>query len=53
MGDINSEEYARWEEGFSDGFESAIDILKVAKKFEDTGFQPERILQDKLDSLKN
>lgn len=41
-----------WEEGFNAGFDKAIRILQIAQKFEDTGFNPEDILEDKLEEIK-
>ena len=51
MGDINTLEYGAWETGFDRGWENAIDLLKIAKELEERGFDSERILQEKLDSL--
>ena len=48
MFDDNS---ASWEEGFSDGFDSAIDLLKIAKKFEDSGYDAEDVLKEKLEEI--
>ncbi len=53
MGNINTPEYGAWEEGFSMGLDQAIRILQVAKKFEDTGYDAEDILEEKLKEIKD
>jgi len=53
MGDINTPEYGVWEEGYSSGFDNAIRLLQIAKKFEDSGLDPEDILEDKLKEIKD
>ena len=51
MRDINTPEYGAWEEGYAGGFDFAIRVLRIAKKFEDTGFDPEDILEEKLKEI--
>ena len=53
MGDINTSEYGAWEEGYSSGFDMALRLLQIAKKFEDSGYNPEDILEDKLKEIKD
>ena len=53
MGDINTPEYGAWEEGHSSGFDMAIRLLQIAKKFEDTGYDSEDILEDKLKEIED
>ena len=52
MNNIFDSDSASWEEGFSNGFNSAINLLKIAKKFEDTGFDADDILREKLKEIK-
>lgn len=42
-----------WEDGYDKGFKFAIKILQIAKKLEDHGCDPEKVLQSKLNEFED
>lgn len=52
MGNVNTPEYVAWEDGFEQGLEKAIEILKLATKLQHEGYDAEDILNEKLEEEK-
>lgn len=52
MGRTDTEEYARWEDGFERGKEHMVDVLKKALELEEIDWDSYDILNDKLEELK-